>query len=131
MTAHDLPLRVYYEDTDAGGIVFYANYLKFAERGRTEFLRAAGYENRKLMEEEGVMFVVRRVEADYHKPAYLDDELVLRTAVEEIRNSSFAMKQSIFKDNILLFAMDVLMVCVNKAGRPVRVSPALKAALTA
>lgn len=131
MTTHTLPVRVYYEDTDAGGIVFYANYLKFAERGRTEYLRATGFENKNLMDNEGIIFVVRRVEADYLKPAELDDVLSVVTAAGEVKNSSFAMKQSIFRDNVLLFEMNVMLVCVNLQGRPVRVPEHLKQALAA
>jgi acyl-CoA thioester hydrolase len=131
MTAHRLPLRVYYEDTDAGGIVFYANYLKFAERGRTEFLRAAGFRHRDLLAGDGLIFVVRKVEVEYHKPAFLDDELVVVTEAGEIKNSSFAMKQSIFRDNVLLCGMNVTLVCVNQGGRPIRVPDSLKTAMAA
>lgn len=126
-----IDLRVYYEDTDAGGIVFYANYLKFAERGRTEFLRSAGFQNKKLMTDSGMLFVVRKVEADYHKPAFLDDMLTVVTEVVDIRNSSFAMKQTIFRDTVLICAMQVTLVCINLQGRPVRVPDNLKAALAA
>ena len=126
-----LPVRVYYEDTDAGGIVFYANYLKFAERGRTELLRMAGFENKSLMQHEGMIFVVRRIEAEYHKPAELDDALTVVTEAGAIKNSSFVMKQSIFRDTVQLFAMNVTLVCVNMKGRPVRVPDPLKQALAA
>lgn len=128
---HHLPVRVYYEDTDAGGIVFYANYLKFAERGRTEFLREAGYEHRDLKDKENVLFVVRRLEVEYHKPAELDDLLTVITHAADIRNSSFAMKQSILRDNLLLCEMTVTMVCINSSGRPVRVPEHLKKAIGA
>jgi acyl-CoA thioester hydrolase len=131
MSGHTLPVRVYYEDTDAGGIVFYANYLKFAERGRTEYLRAAGFENKSLMDDEGILFVVRRLEADYLKPAELDDVLSVITEAGEVKNSSFAMKQSIFRDNVLLCEMNVMLVCVNLQGRPVRVPETLKQKLAA
>lgn len=126
---HRLPIRVYYEDTDAGGIVYYANYLKYAERGRTEFLRALGFENSTLKEREGLIFVVRHLEADYLKPARLDDELLLETAVSEIKNASFSMKQSIFCRNQLIFSMDVILVSVDGAGRPAKLPESLKTAL--
>ncbi|MBU0858648.1 MAG: tol-pal system-associated acyl-CoA thioesterase [Alphaproteobacteria bacterium] len=129
--SHSLPIRVYYEDTDAGGIVFYANYLKFAERGRTEFLRAEGYEQKDLKDREGVLFVVRRIEAEYHKFAELDDVLTVVTEAADVRNSSFAMKQSIFRDTVLLFDMTVTLVCINLKGRPVRVPDHLKQAIAA
>lgn len=131
MKAHTLPIRVYYEDTDAGGIVFYANYLKFAERGRTEFLRAAGMRHRDLLAGDGLIFVVRRVDVEYHKPALLDDQLSVVTEAAEVKNSSFAMKQSIFRDNVLLCEMNVTLVCVNQNGRPVRVPDNLKSAIAA
>lgn len=131
MNSHSISLRVYYEDTDAGGIVFYANYLKFAERGRTEFLRAAGFRHRDLLAGDGLIFVVRKVDVEYHKPALLDDTLTVVTEAGEIKNSSFAMKQSIFRDNVLLCDMNVTLVCVNQNGRPVRVPDNLKTAIAA
>lgn len=129
MTAHNIDIRVYYEDTDAGGIVFYANYLRFAERGRTEYLRNLGYENKFLMDKQGVIFVVRKIEADYLTPAYLDDLLRMETGVIEMKNASFKMKQSLFRHNELIFSVDVILVCVDRAGKPVRLPDELKAAM--
>lgn len=126
MASHEIPIRVYYEDTDAGGIVFYANYLKYAERGRTELLRAAGLENRAILMEDGLLFVVRRVEADYLKPARLDDLLTVKTGVKAINNASFIMKQTIFCHDSMLFSMDVTLVCVTKEAKPVRVPDKIK-----
>jgi acyl-CoA thioester hydrolase len=123
---HTMDMRVYYEDTDAGGIVFYANYLRFAERGRTEYLSALGFENKSLMDNQGVIFVVRRVEADYMIPAYLDDMLRLETSVIEIKNASFKMKQSLFRHNDLIFSADVILVCVDRAGKPTRLPDQLR-----
>ncbi|MGZ9097883.1 MAG: tol-pal system-associated acyl-CoA thioesterase [Micavibrio sp.] len=120
MASHEISLRVYYEDTDAGGIVFYANYLKFAERGRTEMLRAAGYENKALMDEQDILFVVRRVEADYLAPARLDDILTVKTGILELKNASFSVRQSIFCHEVLICSLDVILVCVTKDARPVR-----------
>jgi acyl-CoA thioester hydrolase len=120
MASHEISLRVYYEDTDAGGIVFYANYLKFAERGRTEMLRAAGYENKALMDEQDILFVVRRVEADYLAPARLDDVLTVKTGILELKNASFSVRQSIFCHEVLICSLDVILVCVTKDARPVR-----------
>ena len=122
-------IRVYYEDTDAGGIVYYANYLKFCERGRTELLRCAGFENKPLMEREGFIFVVRHVNADYLASAYLDDVLTLETSVTEVKNASFVMKQSVFCHDRKLFEMDVTLVCVGLNGKPVRVPANVKEAL--
>ncbi|MGH1455336.1 MAG: tol-pal system-associated acyl-CoA thioesterase [Alphaproteobacteria bacterium] len=106
-------IRVYYEDTDAGGVVYNANYLKFAERGRTEFLRETGFQSSSLHEEHGTIFVVRHVEIDYLKPAHLDDVLELRTSIEALRNSSFTMRQQVFKDGGLITDMHVVLVCVD------------------
>ncbi|MCM2344454.1 MAG: tol-pal system-associated acyl-CoA thioesterase [Alphaproteobacteria bacterium] len=124
-----LDIRVYYEDTDAGGIVFYANYLKFAERGRTEYLRECGFENKSLMDMQGVIFVVRRVEADYLTPTYLDDMLRLETVVTEIKNASFTMKQSLFRHNELVFCANVILVCVDRSGKPVRLPDELRSVM--
>ncbi|MFN3827493.1 MAG: tol-pal system-associated acyl-CoA thioesterase [Micavibrio sp.] len=129
MKTHSIDIRAYYEDTDAGGVVFYANYLKFAERGRTEYLRACGYENKALMDQEGVIFVVRRVEADYLKPTYLDDMLRMETAMVEVKNASFKMKQSLFRHNEMVFSADVILVCVDLTGKPVRLPDGLREAM--
>ena len=83
-SVHFFPLRVYYEDTDAGGIVYYANYLKFAERGRTEFLRTLGIEQQRVRAETGLMFVMHEGEIKYKKPARLDDILVVETVLSEL-----------------------------------------------
>lgn len=129
MQVNKIDIRVYYEDTDAGGVVFYANYLKFAERGRTEYLRDRGFENKALMDTEGVIFVVRRVEADYLKPTFLDDMLRMETSVLEIKNASFTMKQSLFRHNEMVFCADVILVCVDKSGKPVRLPDSLRKAM--
>jgi acyl-CoA thioester hydrolase len=123
---HSLEARVYYEDTDAGGVMFYANHLKFAERGRTEYLRKLGFLNSALMSEQGVLFVVRRVEADYLKPARLDDLLTVQTALQTVKNTSFVMKQDIMRGDEHLCSMTVLLVCVSKDGKPVGIPAALK-----
>lgn len=130
---HSMDIRVYYEDTDAGGIVYYANYLRFCERGRTELLRSAGFENKPLMEREGFIFVVRHLEADYIASAYLDDVLTVKTSVDTVKNASFLMKQTIFcprnDELVKLFEMDVTLVCVGTNGKPVRVPENLKEVL--
>ena len=116
-----LPVRIYYEDTDAGGIVFYANYLRFAERGRTEYLRDIGCESSTLGKEDGLQFVVRKLEASYNASAYLDDYLIMETKVISMKNTSFVMKQSLFRDDVMIFDMDVLLVCVDQqSGRPAK-----------
>lgn len=125
----DLPVRVYYEDTDAGGVVFYANYMRFAERGRTEVLRSLGFENKSLGDNEGIFFVVRRVEADYLAPARLDDMLTVRTVVAGVKNASFTMNQTVLRGDTVLCAMAVVVVAINREGRPVRVPDVFRQAL--
>jgi acyl-CoA thioester hydrolase len=127
--AHSLALRVYYEDTDAAGIVYYANYLKFAERGRTEMLRALGFGHRLLGEEAGVVFAVRRCTADYRAAARLDDALTVETRVASLGGATLALQQDIRRDDRTLVMLDVLVACVGRDGRPRRLPAALRAAL--
>lgn len=124
-----IAVRVYYEDTDAGGIVYYANYLKYAERGRTELLRSLGFENKALMESSNLLFVVRHLEADYMSGAKLDDLLDIHTSVVEIRNASFTMYQTVSRSGEILFTLRVKLACINTDGRPVRAPDNLKTAL--
>ena len=116
----DFPIRVYYEDTDAGGIVYHASYIRFAERARTELLRHHNIQNSNLMDEHKLLFVVRRMEVDYLKPARLDDELIVSTHIEWMRNSSLLMHQEISHDNASICVLDVTIVTVNKDGKPIR-----------
>lgn len=117
---HRLTLRVYYEDTDAGGIVYYANYLRFIERGRTEFVRARGVDQRALREAEGIVFAVRHIEADYLAPARLDDEIEVETSVESVGGARLTMRQEIFRDGVKLFSARVVLVAINEAGQAAR-----------
>ena len=129
---HSIDIRVYYEDTDAGGVVYHANYLCFAERGRTEFLRQTGFENRSLSENEGVIFVVRHIGVDYLKTAHLDDFLQLETTISELKNSSFVMHQCVVKDGEIITDMRVVLVCVDsKTYQPVRLPENVKEAFQA
>ncbi|MEE8283581.1 MAG: tol-pal system-associated acyl-CoA thioesterase [Alphaproteobacteria bacterium] len=118
---HLYRLRVFYEDTDAGGVVYYANYLKFAERARSELLRAFGVSQKALAEAGGPIFTVRRVEADFLRPAYLDDELEVRTTVLERGGARVAMAQVIGRDQEDLVRMRVEIACVNAKGRATRI----------
>lgn len=112
-THHSFPIRVYYEDTDAAGIVYYANYLKFAERARTEALRRCGIEQTDLMKEHKAGFVVRRVEADFLKPARLDDLLTIKTSLPEMGKASLMMEQVIYRSEETLVKMQVKLAVVN------------------
>ncbi len=121
MWAHTTDIRVYYEDTDAGGVVYHASYLRFAERGRTEFLRHLGHQNRDLEKEFGILFVVRHIDIHYHKPAFLDDCLRMETSIEKMKNTSFVMKQSAHRDKEIIADMHVALVCVDaNTIKPVR-----------
>jgi len=127
--AHSMALRVYYEDTDAAGIVYYANYLKFAERGRTEMMRALGFAHSGIHAETGIVFTVRRLGADYRMPARLDDALTVATRIVEIGAATVLLDQQICRDGSVLVALDVLVACVGRDGRPRRVPAGLRAAL--
>lgn len=107
------PVRVYYEDTDAGGVVFYANYLAYMERARTEWLRALGYSNSALAADSGVVFAVRRVEVDYLAPARLDDELEATASVEDSSRTSLTFRQQVRRGEQLLCSATVKIVCLD------------------
>jgi acyl-CoA thioester hydrolase len=126
---HSLPLRVYYEDTDAGGIVYHANYLKFAERGRSEMLRSLGFPHRKLAAEDGVGFAVRRCAVEYLAPARLEDALVVDTTLVELGAATLSLRQQIRRGGELLADLDVQVACIGRDGRPRRVPAALRAAM--
>ena len=102
MSSFDWNLRVYWEDTDAGGVVFYANYLKFFERARTEWLRSLGIEQQTLADVSGVVFVVRSTSVEYNAPARLDDQLVIRTDIERVGPASVQFAQEAWRDDVLL-----------------------------
>lgn len=129
--AFDWPVRVYWEDTDAGGVVYYANYLKFLERARSEWLRALGYEQPALIARHGGMFVVRRVEADYMLPAKFNDCLVVETILMEQNKASLIMSQRILRDSIVLMTATVNLVWVKeKSFKPARIPAEILDSLT-
>lgn len=120
--AYTFPIRVYWEDTDAGGIVFYANYLKFFERARTEWLRSLGVEQRPLKENTGGMFVVSETQVKYHRPARLDDELLVTAALQEIGGASMTITQQATRANLLLCDGTIRIGWVDSASlRPARI----------
>ncbi len=126
------PVRVYYEDTDSGGVVYYANYLKFMERARTELLRECGFEQDQLIEEEGVLFAVRRVEADYLRPARFNDALTVSASVTSHGKVSVTFTQEIrlAETGQLLCCGEVKVVCLDAARfRPRSLPEKLLAAL--
>jgi len=124
------PIRVYYEDTDAGGIVFYVNYLKFFERARTEWLRACGIEQRRLASETGALFIVRNTALDYRAPARLDDVLTIVSRVERLGRASVEFEQEAWRDDTLLATGTVRVGCVDATAlRPTAIPPSVLAAL--
>lgn len=121
MTKHTLPFRIYYEDTDAGAIVYYANYLKYAERGRTELLRERGVSCSALHDQCGILIVVKAVEIDYKRPARLDDSLHLVSSVLEIGGSSMKLEQTVWREEDEICRMKIVLVCISaETMRPVR-----------
>jgi len=117
---HKLPIRVYYEDTDMAGIVYYANYLRYIERARSDWVRGLGIDQRALKEDEGLVFAVRRVEADYLLPAKLDDELTVLTEVTAVTAARLIMDQKDMRGKEELFHAVVTVVMINDTGHPAR-----------
>lgn len=121
------PVRVYYEDTDAGGVVYYSNYLKFMERARTEWLRAKGFELPALADEHGVLFVVRSVEIEYLKPGRFNDALVVTLELAEHGRSQITVSQQVLRGDEVLTRARVRAVCVDTATiRPARIPPVVR-----
>ena len=118
--SHRFFLRVYYEDTDLAGIVYYANYLKFIERARTELLRELGIDQTRLLAEQGLIFAVRRLEADYIQPAKFNDWLCVETQILGSTGARLSLRQLVSRDAELLFAATVMLACLSESGRPAR-----------
>ena len=114
-------LKVYYEDTDSGGVVYYANYLKFLERARTEALFSIGYSNNKIQQDFNSLIIVKSCNIEYKKPAYLEDELTIRSFVKSITKTSFFMDQIITRNNEVIVEAQIHLVFVNKDGKPKKI----------
>ena len=114
-------LKVYYEDTDSGGVVYYANYLKFLERARTEALFSIGFSNNKIRQEFKSLIIVKSCNIEYKKPAYLEDELTIRSFVKSITKTSFFMNQIITKSKEIIAEAQVHLVFVNEDGKPAKI----------
>jgi acyl-CoA thioester hydrolase len=127
--AHSFAVRVYYEDTDLAGIVYYANYLKFIERARTEWVRGLGVDQTRLRAEQGIVFAVRRVEADYLRPARFEDDLTVTTALLVIGGARIELRQEVMRGDERLFTALVVLVCLHDSGQPVRVPADVRAVL--
>ena len=117
---HRFYLRVYYEDTDFGGIVYYANYLKFIERARSEWVRSLGIDQRTLKSEQGLVFAVRHLEAEYLQPAQFDDLLEVRTQLESLTAARLIISQEVCRDEEFLFQARLTLVTISLSGKPVR-----------
>lgn len=128
--AHVLPLRVYYEDTDAAGIVYHANYLRFMERGRTEFLRELGHDLAALRSGSGINWAVKRLAIEYLAPGRLDEALQVITTVEALRGASVDLRQRVMRGDTMLTDSTLTLVCMNEAGRPVRLPSDARQALS-
>ena len=126
---HVFPVRVYYEDTDAAGIVYHASYLRFAERARTELLRGLNLNQKQLAINDDLHFVVRSCEIQYLSTATLDDELVVESHISVVRGASLKAKQVIKRAAKDLVRLDVLVACVNGSGAPMRLPQRLRASL--
>lgn len=132
---HVLPIRVYFEDTDFSGLVYHASYVRWCERGRSDFLRLIGNDHRALIDgaagSEPAAFVVRRMQLEYLKPARIDEVLEVVTTVKELGAATLVLDQRIMRDGVTLFEAIVTVVLVSQAGRVLRLSKALRAAMSA
>jgi len=130
---HVLPVRVYFEDTDFSGLVYHASYLRWCERGRSDFLRLRGNDHRALIAgsegREPAAFVVRRMKLEYLKPARIDEILEVNTRVREIGAASLTLIQTITRDEVPLFEAEVMVVLVSVSGKPLRISQGIRSAL--
>ena len=114
-------VKIYYEDTDSGGVVYYANYLKFLERARTEALFSIGYSNKKIKNDFGALIIVKSCNIEYKKSAYLEDNLQIKSFVDSTSKTSFIMSQSIFKDEVLIVEAKIHLVFINEKFKPVKI----------
>ena len=128
--AYQATFRVYYEDTDLAGIVYYANYLKFIERGRSEWVRSLGIDQAALRAEEGIVFAVRRVEADYLRPARFDDLLTVTTRLLALGGARIELEQAVMRGEERLFIAKVVLVCLSREGQAVRLTVGLREKLS-
>ena len=132
---HVLPVRVYFEDTDAGGVVYHASFVRFCERGRTDFLRLLGTDARGLIDgsssREPAAFVVRRMNCDFLRPARMDDLLEVETRVKELGGASVTLAQAITCQGKRIFEAEITVVLVSMAGKPLRLSDAIRGAFAA
>ena len=126
MNKFSYKLKVFYEDTDAGGVVYYANYLKFFERARTEAIAEIGLSNKKLLKENGILIIVKSCNIEYKKPAKLGDQIEIKSNIISISNTSFKMRQKAFRDKELITDCEIHLVIVDEKGKPSKIPEILK-----
>ena len=114
-------LKIYYEDTDAGGVVYYANYLKFIERARTEMINKLGFTLATLLKKYDRLFLVKKIECDYIESCKLEDTLNVQSNILVLKNASFELEQNLLKQNKIIFRSKIVMVCVNSQGAPSKI----------
>lgn len=130
MAPHLFTTRVYYEDTDLAGIVYYANYLKFIERARTEWVASLGVDQMALRAAEGIVFAVRRVEADYLRPARFGEDLVVETTLQALGGARIVLEQAVTRGGERVFVAVVTLVCMTEDGHAARLPPDVRARLS-
>ena len=126
MSEFSYKLKVFYEDTDSGGVVYYANYLKFFERARTEAITEIGLSNKKLLEENGIFIIVKSCNIEYRRPAKLEDQLEIKSSIISISNTSFKMRQKALRDKELITDCEIHLVIVDGKGKPSKIPEILK-----
>ena len=126
MLSGKLKIKVYYEDTDAGNIVYYANYLKFLERARTEMISSLGLSNKKLINEYGVLIIVKSCKIEYKKPVMLEDIIEVNSKVKSLTRSTITMGQIIKKDENIVTEAEIVLITVNKNGKPIKIPEVLE-----
>ena len=118
---YNFSIRVYYEDTDSGGVVYYANYLKFTERARTNMIQELGLTLNQLQDDYDCLFIVKKVNCEYLQSAKLEDILEVHSKIIQVKNASFELEQNISRDNKIIFQSNIIMVCVNTKGKPKKI----------
>ena len=126
MKTFTFKLKVYYEDTDAGGVVYYANYLKFMERARSDAIESLGFTNKMLIDENGIFIIVKSCNINYIKPTFLEDTLEIKSNIKEITKTSFFMTQKIFRGSDQITEAEIHLVTIDKKGKPVKIPENLK-----
>ena len=130
MTHHSMNIRVYYEDTDLGGVVYYANYLRFIERARSEWIRDLGIDQIKMRDEEETIFVVTKIKADYLSPAHFDDILTVDTKIKVVSPVRAYFYQNIVREEKVIFKAEVCVTCTSNSGKVLRLPEKIKILMT-